>query len=126
MTRKHVVYWLVTGAFVAGFGYLFSQGEVITLRAEEPLPVSKSPVKPASGANLVYTLSPGERAEVIKCEDIKTDLVIRLRAGSGEIGYVASGRYSLERRRVDFRVLLSDPKKITFSCKGMFEHRSIS
>ena len=111
---------LITG-FVINMLY---RGEIIVLRATDDLPLGVSPVRPASGANLIYTMNSGEEAQVLSCEDIKTDLVILLRLKSGETGYVAGGSYSLKRRKADLESLFFNFDQVTFSCKGMFENRS--
>jgi len=124
MTRKYPYYVLAAALLVAGLTYVLFRGEVITLRADDSVQVRRSPVQPSIGANVIHTLAAGERADVVECEDIKTDLVIRVRVGSGETGYVGAGRYSLERQPATLSLLLSTPARITFSCRGMFEHRT--
>ena len=105
--------------------YLFSsQAEIVVLRSEEPLALGASPVLPAIGTNLVTTLDVGDNAYVIKCMDIKTDVVILLRTKTGETGYVGPGKYVLIRNKVNLYTFISEYKRVTFSCGGMFEHRS--
>lgn len=92
-------------------GYLLYNAEVITLIAKGDLPVGRSPVLPPNANNLLATLRADERVEVAGCEDIKTDVVVRLRLSSGKFGYVAGGPYILARERPTFRLLFSDPKQ---------------
>jgi hypothetical protein len=104
-------------------GLLLYRAEVIILVAEGELPVGNSPSKAPIGADLVGVMVAGDRAEVIDCESTKSDLVINLRLQSGQAGYVAGGPYVLERTTFPVAALLSSPRQITFSCRGMFEHR---
>lgn len=124
MIIRHKGYLLIALLFLIGLFYFFSRGEVITIRADGNLPVRRSPVLPVESLNVVYTMVPGEHAQVIACEDTKSDVVIRLQLKSGQTGYVSEGKYSLERRRVSLGLLVSKPQQIVFSCSGMFEHRS--
>lgn len=112
-------------AILAGLAGLFLyRAEVIVLIAEDQLPVGSSPNKAPIGTDLVGVMVVGDRAEVIDCESTKSDLVIALRLQSGQTGYVAGGPYVLERATFPIAALLSNPRQITFSCKGMFEQRS--
>lgn len=110
-----------------GVVYLASHGEVITLRAVERQPITRSPIDAPSASNTVYVLKPGEEAAVIHCEDIKRPVVF-VRADSGATGYVdyGAGRFTLDRRRVGFVLLSSSASRITFSCWGMFDAPTIS
>ncbi len=115
---------LVLGVFVCVVVF----GEVITLRAEEQLGVGRSPIRPPSGSNLVYTMAPGERADVIECEDVKHYIVVRVRVRSGDTGYPderPERAYTLERHRAGVRSLWRSPGRIIFSCRGMFKHQSV-
>lgn len=125
MTRKHALYWLAFGVLLIGLaGYLLSQGEVIVLRSDGPLPVGRDPYRAPEGGDLAYTLGTGERAEVIECENTKSDILVRVKVASGETGYIGSGQYRLKRQRASLTTLLSNPTSVIFSCKGLFEHRS--
>jgi hypothetical protein len=126
MTRQRKWFWGLVSLLALGAVYLFYRGEVIVLLPEERVPVVKDPLQPPSGSNLVSTLNAGERTRVLACEDIKTDLVIRVSLHTGEVGYVRMGRYILERRSVSVKVLWVEPTQLTFSCKGMFDNPAIS
>lgn len=118
-------WWIIGLLLLAGIAaYLLSQGEIIILRAGGPLALGASPVLPPIGTNLVATLSAGEEAQVIECRDIKTDLVIRLRTRTGEIGYIAGGNYVLMRKKAGPYSLISGFDLVTFSCRGMYEKRT--
>ena len=127
MLRRRAWYGLAIGLLVAGLVYVLSHGEAITLRALEGQPVTRSPIEPASGSNVVYVLKPGEGAEVIQCEDVKRPVIL-VRIASGETGYVdyGVGRFALDRQRIGLRLLSLSPKRITFSCHGMFDDPIIS
>ena len=120
--RKFLYAFLVIGIFVAGLAYTVSLAEVLTVRANGPLHVARNPVLPYEGENLVSKLRAGEKAEVVACEDIKTDYVILVRVQSGETAYVRGGDFSLIRERITFDLLLSAPGRITFSCSWLFRN----
>lgn len=119
--RRAIAILMVLAGLAALFLY---RAEMIVLVAEGRLPVSGSPIKAPVGTDLVGVMVAGDRAEVIDCESTKSDLVIHLRLQSGQAGYVAGGPYVLERTTFPLAGLLSNPRRITFSCKGMFYHRS--
>lgn len=127
LTKKRVGWALVIGVCVLATIYVGAHGEAITLRASEAQPMTRSPIEPASGSNSVYVLKLGEEVEVIQCEDIKRPVIL-VRARSGAIGYVdyGAGHFTLDRRRLSLRLLLSAPQRITFSCWGMFREPVIS
>lgn len=104
--------------------FLLSQAESIVLRATDSLPVSASASEMPTGESLVYIMSAGEEAQVFECEDVKTDLVIRLRTKTGVTGYVAGGNYVLLRRKASPYAAVISCDRVTFSCRGMFETRS--
>ena len=104
--------------------HLLFQGEIIILRAGEPLALGASPVLPPIGTNLVANLSNDEEAQVIECRDIKSDLVIRLQTKTGKTGYVAGGNYILIRKKTGLFSLIYEFDLVTFSCRGMHEKRS--
>ncbi len=108
------------------FVYLLYSSEVITLIAQGDVPVGRNPAAQPYGDNLVVTLRANEHANVDGCEDIKTDVVIRLRLASGEFGYVARGPYTLERKKPMLSILFFNPNRISLSCKGMFLNRNSS
>ena len=124
MARYQIAFLAVTAALAIGSGFCFGRGEIINLHAEQTLPIARSPIEPASGTNLVYVMRLGEEAEVLGCEDIKSDLVIRVRVATGDSGYVSSGQYTLARGSVTAHQLFTDPRRIAFSCNGFFLHRS--
>lgn len=117
-------YLIVLLAMLAALVWLLSRGEIITLRAMENIPVSASPVKPIVGTNLVVTLKRNEEAEVVSCEDIKTNLIIRVRLHTGETGYITDGNFILERKRINPEAIFAKLGSITFSCAGLFNSRS--
>ena len=110
--------------FAAIVGFIVSGAETIVLRAEEPLALRADLTLPPTGANIIATLHIGDNADVIQCMDIKTDVVILLRTSTGETGYVGAGKYTLLRSNVSIYTFFCRYSDITFSCKGMFEHRS--
>ena len=121
---------LAIAALSTAFAYVFTVGEVITLHVAEPhldaegaaWPIRRSLTLPPTGANVLQVLRVGDQVQVDGCEDIKTDVVIRLRSDSGEIGYDGHGSFSLERCPVTLELLLSDPRRIVLSCGNMFQH----
>ena len=123
---------LAIAALSAAFAYVFTVGEVITLHVEVPhldpegaaWPISRSPTLPPTGANVLQVLRVEDQLQVDGCENIKSDVVIRLRSDSGEIGYDGHGSFSLERCPVTLELLLSDPRRIVLSCGSMFQHRN--
>lgn len=128
--EKHYKRWLsgflISMVSITAYLILFSQAEIITLCNREPLPLGASPVLPPTGTNLVAILDTDDTACVIKCEDIKTDLVILIRTESGKVGYISEGDYVLVRKNITPYTLVFEFDDITFSCRGMFEHRSRS
>jgi hypothetical protein len=114
-------------ALLAGLIYLLAQGEAITLRAEESQPMTRDPITPPEGANVVYVLKAGQTAQVLRCEDVKRPVVL-VRVNSGETGFVdyGGGSFVLERQRIGPKLLLLSPTRITFSCHGMFWNAAIS
>lgn len=120
-------WWIAGLLLLAGITcYLLSKGEVITLRAGEPLALGASPFSAPIGTNLVAILSAGEEAQVVECRNTKSDIVIQLRTKTGEVGYVAGGNYVLIRKKAGPYSLISGFDQVTFSCRGMFEKRSHS
>jgi hypothetical protein len=124
MIRRHKWYYIIALLLFTSLLYFISRGEVIIIRADGNLPVRSSPVLPAEGHNVLRIMPVGERAQVIGCEDIKTDVVVHLRLETGETGYVGAGQYTLERRSMSLGLLIK-PTQITFSCIDMFKQRSI-
>lgn len=122
-------YWVwVTGLLLHLTGiatHLHFQGEIITLRAGEPLALGANPALPPIGTNLVATLNNNEEAQVVECRDIKSDLVIRLRTKTGKTGYVAGGNYILIRKNPRLFSMIYEFDLVTFSCRGMYEKRSL-
>lgn len=116
---KYIGYALIVGMVL----YLFSLGEVISLYATDNLPLGRNPALPTDGTNLVSTMKYGEDAQVLSCNDIKTDVVIKIRLRSGETGYVSSGNYYLKRKKASLMELITSFDHVTFSCKGMFKNR---
>lgn len=104
--------------------WLLSKAEVITLHATESIPVGINPVEPIVGSNLVAIINKDETAEVISCEDIKTNQVILVRLKTGSTGYVTKGKFFLERQKINLGIALSRSDAITFSCAGFFNSYS--
>lgn len=115
---------LVLLTVLLALSWLLSRGEIITLRPTENIPVGVSPVKPIIGTNLVVTLKSNEKAEVISCKDIKTNLIIMVRLHTGETGYVTDGNFILERKGINPWTIFEEFGSITFSCSGLFNSRS--
>ena len=129
LSRKTRIY-LATSAVVlivfAISAYVVSRTEVVTLRAEGQVPIRKSPVLPPTADNLVFTLKVGEIADVVECENIKTDQIILVRGRTGELGYVYGDDFVLIRHPFRFELLLSTQNRYTISCAGMFENNNVA
>jgi len=66
----------------------------VVLIADESLPIVDS----VAGGRVVGSVSSGGRVDVVRCEDIKTDIVPRIRLADAKTeGYVTRGRYRLEK-----------------------------
>lgn len=117
---NRIYLWVAVAVVMAlvGLAYIVSLAEVVTLRADTPIPLTRSPIRPPIGENLVHTLAVGELADVIECENIKTNLVILVRTRSGKTGYVADGDHTLIKQPFSLKVLFSDPNRLTLSCRG--------
>lgn len=126
MRKRHLIAAVAGAILLAACGYLWSQGEVITLRAEIVLPIGRSPVEPATGDALVAILAPGDSAEVVECLPVKSDATIAVRWRDGRVGYVSVGpQFVLEREGLSVARLLSSVNRIIFSCHGMYGLRSV-
>lgn len=94
------------------------EGEVIQLRASDNLNVVKRLEKTPSKDEVVGVVQAGKRANVIGCESTKSDIVVQVRLDNGTEGYIALGRYKLERKGVSINSLISKEIPV-FSCKGI-------
>ena len=123
--KNRYSWWIAGILLLVGIAaFLLYHGEIITLRAGEPLALGASPFIAPGGTNLVTNLSTGEEAQVIECKNTKSDLVIQLRTKTGEVGYVAGGNFILIRKKAGPYSLISEFDLVTFSCRGMYEKRS--
>jgi hypothetical protein len=98
--------------------------ESYTLVAEGPVAVRRSPTLPFDSANVVATLRPGEKAEVVGCVDYKTDIAVMVAVvGQDGVGYISEGPFRLERETIPIKYLLSNSHRLVWSCRGFFSTR---
>ena len=109
---------------LGGLAYVLFVGEVIALRADQSVIVSKIPSYPAAGEDVLGTIASGDRVTVLDCEDFKSDIALRVRLPSGAVGYVREGAFGLERRGVTLGLLFRSYGDVVLSCQGWYEHRS--
>ena len=103
---------------LGGLAYVLFQGEVIALRADQSVIVSKDPFRPAAGENVLGTIAAGDQVTVLACEDFKSDIAFRVRMPSGAVGFVGQGDFRLERRSVTLGLLFRAYDDVVLSCRG--------
>jgi hypothetical protein len=98
--------------------------ESYTLVAEGPVLVRQSPTLPFDSANILVILGVGEKAEVAECVDYKSDIAMKVVVpGQDGVGYVSEGLFRLEREANPLQYLLSDTRRLVWSCRDFFPTR---
>lgn len=98
--------------------------ESYTLIAEGSVTVRRSPTLPFDSANMLAILGVGEKAEVVECVDYKTDIAMKVVVpGQAGVGYVSEGLFRLEREPNPLKHLLSDTRRLVWSCRDFFPTR---
>lgn len=115
--KKQVKLLFVLAFLLVGVYVTISQREILTL-------VSRGNTKSYKSYNWSFTtpadlmIPKGTSLPVVGCEDIKTDILIRVEK-DGVVYNVSDGSYFLKREKANFFQLLTDPNA-TYSCKGLF------
>jgi len=89
---------------------------------EAPLFVRAVPTRPDTPDNRVAILSPGESAVVLACVNYKSDIALKIRTDTGWTGYISEGSFHLEKGRFPARLLMTDPTRVVWSCRGFYDH----
>lgn len=98
--------------------------EVYTLVADANLPIRRVVNQADSPENTVDTLTAGAGVVVVACEDYKSDIAIKVRLKTGEVGYASDGAFHLKRESL-VKHLLSNPKTLVWSCRAFFNNRKV-
>lgn len=78
-----------------------------------------------SPENTVGVLQVGVVVDVVGCDDYKSDVAVKVKMKTGEIGYVSDGAFYL--RRVDVMdYFLKGFDGLTLSCRGLFDNRKLA
>ncbi len=109
---------VMVSAITVGFS------EVYALVADADLPIRRVVNQADSPANTVGTLTAGSSVAVVGCEDYKSDIALQVRMGTGEVGFVSDGAFHLKREDL-VKHLLSDPKRLVWSCRAFFNNRKV-
>lgn len=120
--RRYVLVAVVVVVLIAA-GWLLSIGEVITLHPLAELPVEGEMNKSANSANVIATVGVGEEVRVLSCEDIKTDVYVRVQLTDGEIGFIHDGRFEFTRQK-GLMINIRHLDLVTFSCLGWFHSKN--
>jgi hypothetical protein len=108
---------------IAAVGIVGSS-EVYSVVADARLAIRKIPNQPDSPENVLRSLAIGEQVDVVGCKDYKSDIAVEVRVNDSEIGFVSNGAYRLKRGRSRDYVF-TDPSRLTWSCRGLFDNRKI-
>ena len=98
--------------------------EVYTLVADENLVIRRVVNQADSPNNTIMTLTQGSSVSVVGCEDYKSDIALKIRIETGEIGYVSDGAFHLKREE-SVSHLFSDSKTLVWSCRDFFNNRKV-
>lgn len=124
MTLKTIVLSGIAALVTVVAGVFLLTVESYTLVAEGPVSVRRSPTLPFDSANRIVILRAGEKAEVVECVDYKTDIAMMVVVpGQDGMGYVSEGLFRLEREANPWKFLLSDARRLVWSCRDFFPTR---
>jgi hypothetical protein len=98
--------------------------EAYALVADADLPIRRVANQADSPTNIVGTLTAGSSVVVLGCEDYKSDIALQVRMETGEVGYVSDGAFHLKREDL-VKHLLSNPKRLVWTCRAFFDNRKV-
>lgn len=109
---------ILISAITVGFA------EVYVLVADADLPIRRAVNQADSPENTVGILTAGISVVVVGCEDYKSDIALRVQMKNGEVGYVSDRAFHLKKEGLVTH-LLSDPKRLVWSCRAFFNNRKV-